>query len=310
MTPSVMPKYDELMIPTLDALKALGGSASNDELFDRVVADLAIPDEIRDRPHGDGSWGELAYRLAWARTYLHQTGAIARSQRGVWSITDKGETVTAADIGAIKRAVVAAGKARRDAVKAGRDMAEAARVPGRASTEAVKNVPPLHADAEIDGPASAEETATWRARLLDTLGAMSPAGFERLCQRLLRESGFVRVEVTGRSGDGGIDGVGVLRVNLISFHVYFQSKKWTGSVGSPEIRNFRGAMQGRGDKGLLITTGGFTADARREATRDGAPAIDLVDGETLCDLLKDLKLGVDVRLVEEVTIEPEFFAAL
>lgn len=139
---------------------------------------------------------------------------------------------------------------------------------------------------------------------------MTPAGFERLCQRLLRESGFVRVEVTGRTGDGGIDGVGVLRVNLISFHVYFQSKKWTGSVGSPEIRNFRGAMQGRGDKGLIITTGGFTAEARREATRDGAPAIDLVDGETLCGLLKDLKLGVTVRQVEEVAIEPAFFQGI
>lgn len=309
MTFDRMPKFDEMMMPTLDALKALGGSGSNDELFDRVVADLAIPDAIRDQPHGDGSVGELAYRLAWTRTYLHQAGAIARSQRGVWSITDKGEAVTAADIDGIKREVLAAGKARRDAVKAERDAAKAKRAQARASAGVAKAVVSADVGDLPEGP-SAEDADVWRERLLETIGAMTPAGFERLCQRLLRESGFVRVEVTGRTGDGGIDGVGVLRVNLISFHVYFQSKKWAGSVGSPEIRNFRGAMQGRGDKGLIITTGGFTADARKEATRDGAPAIDLVDGETLCDLLKDLKLGVAVRLVEEVTIEPGFFAAI
>jgi len=309
MTFDRMPKFDEMMMPTLDALKALGGSGSNDELFDRVVADLAIPDAIRDQPHGDGSIGELAYRLAWTRTYLHQFGAIARSQRGVWSITDEGEAVTAADIDGIKRSVLAAGKARRDAVKAEREAAKATRAQARVAGGAARTVvsPDIGELSEAPTP---EEMDVWRERLLETIGAMTPSGFERLCQRLLRESGFVRVEVTGRTGDGGIDGVGVLRVNLISFHVYFQSKKWAGSVGSPEIRNFRGAMQGRGDKGLIITTGGFTAEARREATRDGAPAIDLVDGETLCDLLKELKLGVAVRLVEEVTIEPGFFEVI
>ena len=129
----------------------------------------------------------------------------------------------------------------------------------------------------------------------------------------MRESGFTRVEVTGKSGDGGIDGgAGVLRMNLISFQVLFQCKRWKGSVGSEVVRNFRGAMQGRADKGLIITTGTFTADARKEATRDGAPAIDLIDGEALCLLLKDLKLGVRVetRMVEDVTVDERFFAAV
>ena len=139
---------------------------------------------------------------------------------------------------------------------------------------------------------------------------MSPAGFERLCQRILRESGFVKVEVTGQSGDGGIDGIGVLRVNLVSFHVLFQAKRWKSSVGASVVRDFRGAMVGRADKGLIITTASFTADARHEATRDGAPAIDLVDGEALCALLKDLKLGVRVKLVEEVEIDEGFFKSI
>lgn len=133
--------------------------------------------------------------------------------------------------------------------------------------------------------------------------AIEPAAFERLCQRVLRESGFVKVEVTGRGGDGGIDGTGVLRLNLLSFQVLFQSKRYRGSVGAPIVRDFRGAMVGRADKGLIITTGTFTADARREATRDGAPAIDLVDGDALCDLLKSLRIGVKVEIIESVVVD-------
>ena len=147
----------------------------------------------------------------------------------------------------------------------------------------------------------------WQDRLLECLLKMKPAAFERLCQRILRESGFIKVEVTGRSGDGGIDGIGVLRLNLLSFHVFFQCKRWKGSVGASVIRDFRGAMVGRADKGLVMTTGTFSTDARREATRDGAPAIDLVDGETLCELLKGLKIGVSIRKVEHVLVEQNVF---
>ena len=144
---------------------------------------------------------------------------------------------------------------------------------------------------------------TWKEQLLETLLTLEPSAFERLCQRVLRESGFVKVEVKGRSGDGGIDGTGVLRLNLLSFQVLFQSKRYRGSVGASVVRDFRGAMVGRADKGLIITTGTFTADARRESTRDGAPAIDLVDGDALCDLLKSLKIGVKVETVESISID-------
>ncbi len=147
----------------------------------------------------------------------------------------------------------------------------------------------------------------WKDQLLDILRNLKPDAFERLAQRLLREAGFLKVEVTGRSGDGGI---GVLRVNLLSFQVLFQCKRYAGSVGSAAVRDFRGAMVGRSDKGLLITTGTFTPDAKREATRDGAPAIDLIDGDQLCDLLKDLKLGIQIQMVEKMTVEAGFFSAL
>jgi restriction system protein len=157
-------------------------------------------------------------------------------------------------------------------------------------------------DEEDDG--EIEDVAlTWKEQLLETLLTLAPSAFERLCQRVLRESGFVKVEVTGRSGDGGIDGTGVLRLKLLSFQVLFQSKRYRGSVGTSVVRDFRGAMVGRADKGLIITTGTFTADARREATRDGAPAIDLVDGDALCDLLKTLRIGVRVETVESISID-------
>ncbi|WP_207775467.1 restriction endonuclease [Thalassobacter stenotrophicus] len=143
---------------------------------------------------------------------------------------------------------------------------------------------------------------------MSTLLEIEPDAFERLSQRLLRESGFTKVEVRGKTGDGGIDGVGVLRVNLVSFQVYFQCKRWKGSVGSREIRDFRGALQGRADKGLFITTGTFTAQASDEATRDGAIAIDLIDGERLCDLLKENGLGVTSKMIEHVEINSSWFA--
>ena len=137
---------------------------------------------------------------------------------------------------------------------------------------------------------------SWRDELLDALLKMDPSAFERLVQRLLRESGFIQVEVTGQSGDGGIDGKGIMRLGgLLSFHVIFQCKRYKGSVTVSQVRDFRGAMVGRADKGLLITTGNFTKDAVREATRDGAPAIDLIDGDLLIDKLKELELAFRPR---------------
>jgi len=166
------------------------------------------------------------------------------------------------------------------------------------------------AEAEA-GPEGESDDSSWREILLNLLRTMDPIAFERLCQRLLREAGFIEVEVTRRSGDGGIDGYGTIRIGgLISFNVLFQSKRYQGNIGPDVVRDFRGAMVGRADKGLLITTGGFTREARREATRDGAPPIDLIDGELLAEKLKELRLGVQVRTVEEVQVNAEWFGSI
>ena len=128
---------------------------------------------------------------------------------------------------------------------------------------------------------------------MSTLLNLPSDGFERLCQRLLRESGFEKVQVTGKSGDGGLDGIGILQVNpFVSFKVLFQCKRYSGAVNASQVRDFRGAMMGRADKGIILTTGTFTADARKEAVRDGVPPIELVDGEKLIDMFESLELGL------------------
>ena len=263
-----VPKFDKLMVPTIEALKRLGGSASNEELLDEVANGLKLSEAVRSVADPKRGMSELAYRLAWARTYLKAWGALENSERGVWALTDKGETVNHTNIEAIKRS--ARGNSQTKSNVAGKTPTDATEEPNELLTEFLD----------------------WKEELLNNLLKLKPDAFERLCQRVMRESGFTRVEVTGKSGDGGIDGIGVLRVNLISFRVVFQAKRWKGSVGSQEVRLFQAAMLGRADKGLIITTGSFTTEARKEATRDGAPAVDLVDGEALCELLRDLKLGV------------------
>ena len=159
--------------------------------------------------------------------------------------------------------------------------------------------------AEGDG----DEEEDWKGELLGVLKSMDPSAFERLSMRLVKEAGFRNVEVLGKSGDGGIDGVGVYKVSLVSFPTYFQCKRYTGSVPSRAVRDFRGAMAGRGDKGILITTGTFTSEAKAEAVRDGAPPVDLIDGDELCDLLREYEIGVrvQVRTVKDITVDQSFF---
>lgn len=279
-----MPSRQDLLWPTLKALDSSGGSASIQELSRRVAMYMKLPDEILNIPHKEGPQTEVDYQAAWARSILKNVGAIDNTARGVWTITDKGREVQSDE--------------------QARAMARTARPSNQKSKQRRGPVAP-----DPDTP-DADDDRNWQDGLLDILRSMEPDAFERLCQRILRESGFTRVEVTGRSGDGGIDGAGVLRVNLISFHVRFQCKRYSGSVQVREIRDFRGAMVGRADKGLFITTGAFTGGAQREAVRDGAPAIDLIDGSELCELLKDLELGVTTRTVLEVAPEPEFFDSI
>lgn len=284
-----IPQYHELFNPLLDALRELGGSATVAEIEEQVAKDLALPDELLEQPSKSHPYkSEVMYRLAWARTYLKDFGLIENSQRGVWSLTPKAQRYTKVDSTEVRRACKALTKEARKAKK--QSIKESAEEP------ALLN----------------EDTETWKQQVISTiLDTMTPAAFERLIQRMLRESGFIQVEVTGRSGDGGIDGKGIAKIHgFMSFHVVFQAKRYKGSVTVGQIRDFRGAMVGKGDKGLFITTGVFTKDARAEACRDGATPIDLIDGEELAGKLKELGLGVSTKIIEEVIVDGEWFKAV
>ncbi|TCU52336.1 restriction system protein [Novosphingobium sp. PhB57] len=291
-------RKDDFYVPILRLLDSLGGSASIEEMEQRLVEEFAFKDADLAIVHEKSGAPIIPNKIAWSRSYLKQANLVANERRGVWVLTEQGRNALSYGEEAVRERVSSAMRvynARRKAV------AEAATLEEASPEELLSD--------DVGGP---EQPVEWREQLLTALKKMEPSSFERLCQRLLRESGFVKVEVTGKSGDGGIDGVGVLRMNLISFQVLFQCKRYAGAVSSPTVRDFRGAMQGRADKGLIITTGNFTSDARREATRDGAPAIDLVDGELLCQLLLERRLGVVVREVrtEEVSLDETFLASI
>ena len=279
-----IPTYDQLMNPTFQALNELGGSATTEEIYTKVTELVGLTNEQLEILHNAerGGQTEVEYRLAWSRTYLKKYGILENSNRGVWALTAKGRQLEKVDTVAVKRFVQSELKQRKTLV----DTNELAESP----TE-----------------------LTWRDELLATLRKLEPSAFERLIQRLLRESGFIQVEVIGQSGDGGIDGKGIMRLGgLLSFHVIFQCKRYMGAVTASQVRDFRGAMVGRADKGLLITTGNFTKDAVKEATRDGAPAIDLIDGDQLINKLKELALGVQTKKVEieQIVVDHNWFSGI
>jgi restriction system protein len=283
-----VPSFDDLFIPVLKAIEALGGSGNIEEINEKVYEILNLDSKILEVTHNSDGRTEIEYRLAWARTYLKKYGLIDNSVRGVWTLLS-----SALDYDKLDKSVITK------------------EVRANSSTEPIKTAnSKSKKNKNISSNSFATEGENWKDELLGRITKISPSGFERLAQRILRESGFIQVEVTGRSNDGGIDGKGIVRINgFISFHVIFQCKRYKGSVSPSQIRDFRGAMQGRADKGIFITTGNFTRDAMKEATRDGAPPIDLIDGELLCEKLKELKLGIEIEMVENIKINTDWFAS-
>ena len=286
MNDIVFPTFDELMNPLLKAVRILGGSGSIEEIYAKTVEVAEIAEDVLAQLHDPEktSQTEVGYRLAWARTYLRKYGLLENSSRGVWSLTEKAKNLDSVDPSEVVRFVRALDK-----------------------QEGPKKRPPADETAR-----EISEEERWKDKLSAILTQdLDPAAFERLVQRILRESGFIQVEVTGRTGDGGIDGKGIARIHgFMSFHVLFQCKRYKGSVAAGEVRDFRGAMVGRADKGLFITTGSFTPAAIKEATRDGAPPIDLVDGGELAEKLKELGLGVKTDLVERISVDDLWFKSL
>lgn len=277
------PNFVRYFGPLLDALREMGGSAKPDEAVDRVAQDMRIPDRILDETLPSGG-ARFRNRVAWARFYLTREGLLDSSKRGVWSLTEQGRQTTL-----------------------NHQQAYAIfRKWSKVFQEERKQREKDESAAGVDIEGADSPSRDYREEVLAIILKLPPSGFERLSQRVLREAGFTQVLVTGKSGDGGIDGVGTLQVNpLVSFKVLFQCKRYSNSVSPSQVRDFRGAMAGRADKGIIITTGTFTAEARREASRDGVPPIELIDGDKLVNMLEQLELGL--RPVTTYEVEPQFF---
>lgn len=274
-----MPNYPDLIEATFSALHELGGSGKNDEINKKAIEILELSDSVLDVMHTNTNMTEIDYRLAWARTLLKNFGAIDNSARSVWSIsTDFTQILTIDGMEVYKKKNI------------------------NQISESLSS-PSDSIDIEDNTP---EEIRSWRQRLHEVLLKMDPYGFERLAQRLLRECGFSQVEVTKKSGDGGIDGTGTLKINgIVTFKIAFQCKRHQGSIGSPEIRDFRGSLTTDIERAVFITTGTFSKSAIEEAEKAGKQQIDLMDGEAFISKIAELQIGV--KEVTDYLIDEDFF---
>jgi len=276
------PEFIRFFRPILEVMRSLGGSGTAAEIVDRSL-ELAKVSEAEQQVVTRTGIPRVKNQVHWARQYLVWAGYLGSSKWGVWNLTDKGSSVSLSRFNPL------------DIFKA----VQSSRAPYRKA----KDDEPQLAEEVVAGD---EEPKDHRTALLALIKSLPPGGFERLTQRLLRESGFQHVSVTGKSGDGGIDGIGTLQVNpFVSFNVLFQCKRYQGAVTPSQVRDFRGAMMGRADKGLIITTGTFTLEAKKEARRDGVPPIELVDGETLVEMFERHELGLIPKRTYE--IDENFF---
>lgn len=280
------PQFVQYFQPVIDALVELGGSGQPSEVEELIVEKLNITDEEQSEQTSNGQ-SRFSNQVAWARFYLVKAGLIDSSTRGVWSLTEKSRNTKLSSEEALQ-------------------LFQSVRHQFATNGKKRKEKPNVTSDNKNTSDELPDEDSDHRTILLEKLMSLPADGFERLCQRLLRESGFESVTVTGKSGDGGLDGIGILQVNaFVSFKVLFQCKRYSGSVNPSQVRDFRGAMMGRADKGIILTTGTFTSEAKKEAVRDGVPPIELVDGEKLLDMFETLELGLKPKKAYD--IDEKFF---
>lgn len=266
--------------PLLDALRQLGGSGRPKEVSAKIAENLMLTEEMLEETLKSGAL-KFHNQVAWARQYLVWEGLLDSSKYGIWALTQKGTQTSLTEAQAhdiFIKWVNIHQKARKN----------------KTEEEIVE-------EQEESAPETFE--TSYKPDLLEILQKLAPDGFEQICSRLLRESGFENVAVTGRSHDGGIDGYGTLEINpFVSFKVLFQCKRYKGTVSRAQVGDFRNAMIGRAEKGIIMTTGSFSSDAVKEAHRDGAPKIELVDGEKLVEMFKNVELGMKPRVVYEVDL--------
>ena len=274
--------------PLLDALRDLGDSGRPREVSARIAKNLNLQDELLDQTLKSGG-SKFHNHVAWARQYLVWEGLLDSSRHGTWTLTEKVRNAHLSDMEPrqifLKWVSIHAEnrKQKRDAQESEEDVL----------------LPEARAEDKHDNG---------KLDLLSILRSISPTGFEKVCRELLRESGFENVEVTGGSADGGLDGYGTLEINpFVSFRVIFQCKRYAKGnlVSRAQVGDFRNTMLGRAEKGIIITTSGFSNAAIQEANREGAPQVELVDGDKLVEMFQRVELGVVKRTVYDV--DPVYF---
>lgn len=275
----------------LDALRALGGSAEAREACDWIADKVSLPTEERELRNKHNIL-RFENQVHWARQYLVWEGLIDSSRRGVWTLTPTGvkSRLTEEQGRELVRKLI---KARSKKLRPQAPVA----VSAEGAEQVVESESQLPGDTgELESPELAAEN-----ELLEVLQSLSPEGFERLCKRLLHEYGLEKVVVTGKSHDGGIDGMGLLRLNsFVKLKVLFQCKRVRKGVSRAQVGDFRNAVMGRAEKGILLTTGWFSSDAEKEANREGVIPIELADGERLVELFEAKELGLIRKEVFEV----------
>jgi restriction system protein len=284
-------EFVKWMGPILDALRHLGGSGTPQEVSEKIAETHNISDGKREELTASGI-PRFHNQVCWARQYLVWEGYIESSKRGVWTLSSTGSKKRLSDEEARQLFLKWVGiftkrrKAKQQTVK--------------------EEIPPTKTNATYEEPH--QETTSYKERLVSILRSLSARGFEELCLLLLRENGFENLRLTSRGKDGGIDGISTLRINpFVSFKVLFQCKRYNGKypIKREQIGDFRNAMLGRADKGIFITTGYFSAEAEREANREGVPPIELVDCEKLIEMFEKTEFGL--RAVTTYEIELQFF---
>jgi len=274
--------------PTLDALRELGGSGSPVDVSTTIAKNFNIPESKLNETIKSGA-SKFHNQVCWARQYLVWEGYIDPSVRGVWKLTKKGENKKITD-----------SEARKIFLKWVEINAM-----NRKKKEEEKSAVIEIDEEEIDDSSLSSD---YKKKVLEYLRAMSPKNFERFCLYLLRVNAFENLQLTGKSHDEGIDGIAILRINpVISFRVLFQAKRYKegNNVSRVQIGDFRNAMIGRADKGIFITTSKFTSEAIKEAYRDGAPQVELVDSDKLINMMELSQIGL--KQVTTYEVDPVFF---
>jgi restriction system protein len=268
--------------PLLNALRDLGDSGKPREVYDRIAKNHNLSDSVLDETLKSGT-SRFQNQVAWARQYLVWEGLLDSSKHGTWTLTEKGSNAHLTD----------------------KDAQEIFKKWVAIHAEARRNKKSEQPQQEIEQSLAEDIELPKSSSLIDILRSLSPLGFEKVCRELLRESGFENVEITGGSADGGIDGYGTLEINpFVSFKVLFQCKRYAEGnlVSRAQVGDFRNAMIGRAEKGIIMTTSSFSNAASQEAAREGAPKIELVDGEKLVEMFQRVDLGVKRRVVYEADL--------